>query len=475
MATEALAHAPLGEIKFAVALESEIFVVGCMMGGEEAVRSVMAILDEEDLYRPMNRAWYRLIVGLMARGAPIDELSLQAIARADVDRYGGLEYFAVLFDYRFRSDRVEWHARKVKSASIMRQFQQACWQGYHADPAEIEDTEAFLDDAHRRLYQLATQCVSRGLQPMAQMVMQLSELYEQRFANPVDIVGLSTGFPAIDRYLEGLKDGYYYVLAGRPSMGKTACALAIAENVARGGQPVAVFSYEMPQADLISRVVCARAKVHKRALETGKIQAAPFERAMKTMSEIYELPIFIDDDKRTNMAQMSAKCRQLKMSGGLGLVVVDHLGLVPSRGKHSSRREEVDEISRDLKLMAMELQCPVLALSQLSRASQARENKRPVLTDLRESGGIEQDADAVMFVYRDAYYQRDKTHLFGPDGRSLPEQAEILVEKHRNGPIGTARIEFMQEFARFSGLPDELASMLPPDEPDLDMTHPTQF
>lgn len=452
--------APLGEIKFATAIESELHVVGCMTGGEEAVREVMAILDEDDLYRPMNRAWYRLITGLMARGAPIDELSLQTIARNDIDRYGGLEYFAQLFEYRFLSANLGWHARKVKSASIMRQYQQACWVGYHADPAEIEDTETYLDEAHRRLYQLATQCVTRGLQPLAVMTMKLRELYEDRFNEPIEIAGLSTGFHDLDRYLEGLKDGYFYVLAGRPAMGKTALALSIAQNVARDGNPVAIFSYEMPQQDLISRLVCSEAKVSKRALETGKIQAAAFERAINAMSMIYELPICIDDDTRTTVAQMSAKCRQMAMNGGLGLVVVDHLQLVRSPRKHNSRREEVGEISRDLKQMAMELHCPVLVLSQLSRASQARENKRPVLTDLRESGDIEQDADAVSFVYREAYYKRGETHLWGPDGQPIEEPAEIITEKHRNGPTGTAKVNFLQQFARFSNPPDMLEGML---------------
>jgi replicative DNA helicase len=440
-------------------IESEVFVVGAMMGGKQHIDIVTACLDVTDLYRPINQEWFQTIVTMQRLGTPVDYIALTAMAQGQPEKLGGVAYLTYLYEFSGLAQNIEWHAAKVKRASLLRQYRQICLNGYQTDFANVGNVDEFLNDAHRQIYTLAAQCVSKGLQPIRPVVEKLQATFAERFENPIEIVGLSTGFPAVDAYLQGLKPGSLYVVAGRPSMGKTALALKIAYNVAMTEKHVAMFSYEMLEDDLVTRLICSEGEVDKGALDTGQIRKHDYARAQQAMEHIISLPIFVDDDPNTNMLKMGAKCRQMAIDHGLDLIVVDYIGLIKPRMKHNSAREDIEEISRDLKLLAMELQVPVIALSQLSRAVESRDNKRPMLSDLRESGAIEQDADAVIFPYRDAYYKR-KNDMPAVDefGVLIPEVAEIIVEKHRNGPTGTGKVGFIKQYAKFLDLDAYLKS-----------------
>ena len=425
-------------------VESEESVLGAMLMSTDAVNEVMDKLDADDFYVPAHRSIFGAVKLLFNTNQAIDAITVSEELRrqGELEKVGGVAYVTRLLDIVPSASNVDYYANIVEETSQRRHLIRA--GSTITDLAMKLDDEIaeVLDRSEQTVLNVAGRKVGDGMQQIGPLFFSTLEELEALEGRGDEVTGLSTGFRDLDKKLTGLHPANLVIIAARPAMGKSALALNIATNVAMEGNPVAVFTLEMSREEVASRMLCATARIDSMKVRTGQIGDNAWPRLTDAAGRLYDAPVFVDDSPMVTVTDIRAKCRRLKRKHGLSLVVVDYLQLMQGSNREN-RQQEIAEISRNLKNLARELEVPVMALSQLNRNLESREDKRPRLGDLRESGSLEQDADIVMFIYRDEYYNEQT------DKRGI---AEVVVAKHRAGSTGPIDMTFMPEFTLFSDL-----------------------
>ena len=429
-------------------VEAEQAVIGSMLTDRYAVISAIEVLKEEDFYREDNKTIYEAILNLYNRSEPIDIITLKAelTSMGMFDKIGGLEYIVGLPEKVPTTANVEKYISIVKEKSELRRLIKAAneiiEQGY--DPTENIDD--IMNNAEKKIFNIMQDKDQKSYSPIKDVLIDAFTELEQLYNQKQHITGVPTGFIDLDYKTAGLHNSDLILIAARPAMGKSAFALNIATNAAlKAKVPAVLFSLEMSKEQMVNRILCSEAMVDSNKVRTGKIDDDDWIKLADTMGDLSEAPIYIDDTPGISINEIRAKCRKLKLEKNIGLVVIDYLQLVQGSSKRAqgSREQEISEISRSLKILAKEINVPVIALSQLSRAPEQRPDHRPMLSDLRESGAIEQDADIVMFLYRDDYYNEDS------EDKGL---AEVIVAKHRAGSTGTVKLVWLGNYTKFANM-----------------------
>jgi len=429
--------------------EAEMSVLGGMLIDPDAVTRVLETIDDTMFYREGHRRLFRAMLRLFERGDVVDGVTLteQLKRSGDYDTAGGAAYLAELYDAVPTAANIEYHAKIVREKAILRRLIETSTgiiQDAYSDPDEVDEV---LDEAEQRIFQIAQSNERKGFVWIKEVLWPTFERIEQLQNSDSSVTGVATGFHDLDEITAGFQRSDLIIIAARPSMGKTAFVLNIAQQAAIDAQlPVALFSLEMGKEALVQRVLCSEGRVDAGRLRKGRLRDDEYARLATAAGHLNTAPIYIDDTPAISVLEMRAKARRLKADRPeLAMIIVDYLQLMRAPGHSENRQQEVSEISRGLKALAKELDIPVVALSQLSRAVESRPDKRPMMSDLRESGAIEQDADLIMFLYRPEYY-------YGPtdkDGNNLEGRAELIVGKQRNGATGTVNLIFHKEFTRF--------------------------
>lgn len=426
-------------------LEAEQAVLGTILLQPDAILQVVEILKAEDFYREAHRIIFAAMLGLFERREPQDLISVASFLtdQHKLENAGGTAYLASLTNVIPFTGTLTHHARLIRQKSVLRQLIRTSTELAARCYDAPGDIDALIDDAERTIFEIAHAKSDQAFQVVGEIVPAAFDRISERAKLGGGITGTATGYADLDRMTAGLQPADMIVLAARPSMGKTALAMNIVQNVALLKKaPVAVFSLEMSAQALAMRMLCSVGKVDAQRLRTGNLQDSDWPRLQRATAQLSEAPIYIDDTSGLTALEMRAKSRRLKSEHELGLIVVDYLQLMQGRGGSESRVQEISEISRSLKAMAKELDVPVLALSQLNRSLEHRDDRRPQLSDLRESGAIEQDADLILFIYRDEVYNKSETNK----NRGI---AEIIIGKQRNGPTGTVKLSFLGQYASF--------------------------
>jgi len=423
--------------------EAERTVLGAVLVDNAALNSAAEILTRDDFYREAHRRIFDAMAALAERSQPIDTLTLaDELVRAQaLEAVGGAAYLASLVDGLPRITNVEQWSRIIKEKAVLRnlihasnRIAQSCYEGE-------DEAAAILDRAEKAIFEIAERRLRQGFVGLREIVKESFRTIDQLSQSRELVTGLPTGFVDLDERTSGLQRGDLIIVAARPAMGKTSLCLNIAQNAARRtGESVGIFSLEMSTKQLVLRMLCSDARIDAHRLRTGNLNEKDWARLAKAYAELSNARIFVDDSASLTPLEMRAKCRRLKAEHGLGLVIVDYLQLCSAAGRSENRQQEIASISRSMKGLAKELDVPVIALSQLSRAPEARQDRRPQLSDLRESGALEQDADIVMFIYREEEYKASE------ENRGI---AELIIGKQRNGPTGTIKLAFIKEFTRF--------------------------
>lgn len=433
-------------------LEAEMSVLGGVLLENDALNRALEILVPEDFYRESHRKIFSALIVLSEKNEPADLVTLTAIlkSRDELDAVGGSSYLATLVDYVPTAANIVYYCRLVKEKAVARHLIQVSTdivtRGY-----EGGDMEAILDHAEKAIFEIAENRIRPSFFPVRDILKDTFKTIEKLYDRKELVTGVPTGYLELDKMTAGLQAGDLVIIAGRPSMGKTAFALNVVEYATTHADtkaPAVVFSLEMSKEQLVQRMLCSISKVDAGRLRTGHLGESDWPKLTMGAGQMSEAPIFIDDTPAISVLELRSKARRLKAEHNLGLIVVDYLQLM--RGSNAeNRQQEISEISRSLKALAKELDLPVVALSQLNRSLESRTDKRPMMADLRESGAIEQDADVIMFVYRDAVYcDACKSRELSCD-KGHDKDAEIIIGKQRNGPIGTVHLTFRGEFTRF--------------------------
>jgi len=429
-------------------LEAEESVLGAMLLSPTAVGTVSEILDASDFYRESHAKIYRANLALWAKGEPVDAITLadELDSRSELEAVGGAAKVAELAALVPSTSNVEHYARIVKEMATLRGLvrtgQEITRLGQER-PGEVTD---LVDRAEQMVFELGQQRVTSDFSHIETLLKESFERISQLVELGVEVTGCPSGFRELDLLTSGFQPGNLVILAARPSMGKSALGLCVAANLAvRHGVPVALFTLEMSKAEVTQRLMCSEGKVESQRLRTGRLAPEDWPRLTTACVRLMKAPIYVDDTGSTTMMELRSKARRLKSrEPALGLIVVDYLQLMTSGSSAENRVQEVSQISRALKVLARDLDVPILAMSQLSRAVEQRQDKRPLLSDLRESGSLEQDSDLVFFVYRDEYYLGEESDQQGI--------AEVILAKHRNGPTGTVKLSFLRRYAKFADL-----------------------
>lgn len=446
-------------------LEMEQATLGAMLIERAAIEKAAEILKPEDFYRDAHRIIFDAILTLTERDEPVDILTVQEQLRSQghLEAVGGAPYLVQLTEAVPTPASVEYYARIVEEKAILRRLIDASGQIRalaYSDYTEIADV---VDAAEKAIFAVAQRRMGAYFTPMRPLVASVFEQIEHRSEHKEQTTGLATPFEDLNYATAGFQKADLVILAARPSMGKTSLAMGIAQHAAiRQKLPVAVFSLEMSKEQLCLRMICSEARVDGHSLRTGYLKDEDWRRVGEACATLSDAPIFIDDSPDISALEMRAKCRRLMAEHGLGLVVVDYLQLMRGQRRSDNRTQEIGEISRSLKSLARELRVPVLALAQLSRAVEQRPDKRPMLSDLRESGSIEAEADLVIFIYRDAYYKMKEAMSADLEeaekeerrqrGEDKVEEAELIIAKQRNGPTGKVMVAFHPHYLRFDNL-----------------------
>ena len=433
-------------------LEAESSVLGGLLLDNHAWENIGDLLKEDDFYRYEHRLIYGAIAALINGSKPADVITVfEALQRkGKAEEAGSLPYLNSLAQFVPSASNIRRYAEIVRERSILRQLVSASdeisTRAFNTQGLEVAKV---LDEAEQKIFKIGEESsrMKQGFIKMDSLVVDLMDKVQELSENPNDVTGVPTGFYDLDRMTSGLQAGDLVILAARPSMGKTSLAINIAEHVALNeGMPVAVFSMEMGAAQLAVRIVGSIGRIDQGRLRTGQLKDDEWPRFSEAIDQLKDIPLHIDESSGLTPSELRANARRLaRREGKLGLIVVDYLQLMSgsSGGREENRATELGEISRGLKMLAKELQCPVIALSQLSRGVESRTDKRPMMSDLRESGAIEQDADIIMFIYRDDYYNKDSKE---------PGVAEVIIAKQRNGPTGTVKLSFLKPLTRFESL-----------------------
>lgn len=427
-------------------VEAEQAVLGAMLLSHDAVIVAMEKLQSQDFYRDVHRIIFEAMEHLHRENKEIDVITLpdELKRMKKLDDVGGLEYVLNLPNLVGSAANIEYYANIVAEKALARNLISTCTELTTEAYDGQKKTEALLDDAERRILQLSDTKNRGDFASVGAVVEVTLDKITKLYENKAGLTGLPTGFRDLDRMTSGLQPSDLILVAARPSMGKTAFTLNIAQNVGvRQHKTVAFFSLEMSQEQLVQRLLCQIAHIDSQKLRTGQLNSdEEWTRLTDACDKLYESPIYIDDTPGISVAEMRSKARRLKSEHGLDLIIVDYLQLMQGRNAES-RQQEISEISRSLKALARELKVPLIALSQLSRSVESRQDKRPMLSDLRESGALEQDADIVSFLYREDYYDKEteNQHI-----------TEVILAKHRNGPVGSVKLYFKNEFTLFLNL-----------------------
>jgi len=437
-------------------LDAERSILGAILLDNNALNTAIEALKAEDFFLPQHRHVFQQMIALGEAQHAIDLVTLtEELHRVgELEAAGGAPYLASLVDGVARVSNVEHYARIVKEKAVLRNLIHTTHNIQQRAFEAEEDADKILDGAESSIFELAEDRVKSGLVPIKEIIQANFDRLEKIFREGKSITGVSTGYGELDKLLSGLQPSELIILAARPSQGKTALALNFAENIAiRGGLPVAVFSLEMSKESLLQRLVASVAQVDAHKFRTGHLSREDWKRMTEALGRISNAPLWVDDAGSTSVLEIGAKARRVKREKGLSLLVVDYLQLITGRGRFNSRQEEVASISRGLKGLAKELQIPVVVLSQLTRAPE-RDERGPQLSDLRESGAIEQDADVVMFIYRPHFFKAGAS----PEER---EETELHIAKQRNAPTDKVRFVFRSRMTRFEEAAPDAFSQFP--------------
>jgi replicative DNA helicase len=429
-------------------IEAEQSVLGGILIENEAINRVTEILDADDFYRDAHGKIFNALINLSERDEPADLITMtNELRKTDqLDSVGGASYLASLIDSVPTAANIEYYAKIVKEKAILRKLIQTSTEIITQSYEDRGDVEGFLDEAERAIFEISEKRVRPSFYPIREIVKASFATIEKLFQKKEAVTGVPSGFKELDRMTAGFQPSDLIIIAGRPSMGKTAFCLDVAEYAAIDNKiPVAIFSLEMSKEQLVIRMLCSQAHVEGTRLRTGYLNESDWPKLTIAAGNLSEAPIYIDDTAALSALELRAKARRLKADRGLGMVIVDYLQLMKGRARVESRQQEISEISRSLKALAKELNIPVIAVSQLSRKTEERTGNRPQLSDLRESGAIEQDADLIVFIYRDEIYNRSEDN----PNRG---KAEVIIGKQRNGPIGKIDLAFLDKFTTFKDL-----------------------
>lgn len=439
-------------------LEAEQSILGSLMLERDAWDQVVDHIDASAFYKPSHQKIFSTIDELHKRNLPVDLITVSNAlqSKGEIEQIGGTEYLVDLVNKTISSANIASYAKIVKDKYLLRRVIQSSSQLIEKAYAEdFPDVESFIDQAEGEFYKLGEAKKTEGLvSPMEVVkssVIKIEELYKKRS----DITGVATGFTMLDRMTSGLQPGELIIIAARPSMGKTAFSLNLAQHMAlRQHKAVAYFSLEMSRDAVMMRVLASEARVNMKDIRSGKIADQIWPKLINVAGQVSDSKLYIDESSGVSPFEVRARARRLKAQVGLDIIVIDYLQLMDLKQKVESRERAVSEISKTLKTIAKELEVPVIALAQLNRGVEGRSDRRPMLSDLRESGSIEQDADVIMMLYRDDYYDKDDPEKQG--------QAEVIIGKQRNGPTGTVKLKWEAEFGRFRDADPEVQHPLPP-------------
>ena len=429
-------------------IEAEQSVLGGILIENGAINKVMEILIVDDFYRDAHQRIFNALVELSERDEPADLITLTNELRKSnqLDSIGGASYLASLIDSVPTAANIEYYAKIVKEKAILRKLIETSTDIITQSYEDRGDVEGFLDEAERAIFEISERRVKPSFYSIRDIVKESFKTIERLFEKKELVTGVPSGFKELDRMTAGFQGSDLIIVAGRPSMGKTALCLNLAQYAAIEKRiPVAIFSLEMSKEQLVIRMLCSEAQVEGTRLRTGFLTESDWPKLTLAAGNLSDAPIFIDDSAAISVLELRAKSRRLKGDYGLGMLIIDYLQLMKGRTRVESRQQEISEISRSLKALAKELNIPVIAVSQLSRKTEERQGMRPQLSDLRESGAIEQDADLILFLYRDEVYNRSEDN---PN----KGKAEVIIGKQRNGPIGKIEMAFLDKFTTFKEL-----------------------
>ena len=441
-------------------IDAEQSVIGSIFLEPDAIVGVLEYLTPEDFYRQNHQVIFKAMMALNERGEAVDIVttSNELSEKQQIENAGGQGYLIELAEKVPTAANVEYYAKILSDKSTLRRLIRTSNEISKEAFTDGGDLASVLDRAERNILEVSEKRNRSGFVLIRDVLNQALESVEARAKSTGDITGIPTGYIELDRMTSGLHADELIILAARPSVGKTAFVLNIAQNVAtKAEEVVAIFSLEMGAESLVNRMICSEGSIDAGRLRNGQLTDQEWESFFLAMGSLSKADIYIDDTPGIRVAEIRAKCRRLKQEKGrLGLIVIDYLQLIEGTGRES-RQQEVSEISRNLKKLAKELSCPVIALSQLSRGVEQRQDKRPIMSDIRESGSIEQDADIVAFLYRDDYYRQEE----GEEPQEPNNVIEVIVEKNRSGPRGTVELIFTKEYNKFtSTVPDQLANSM---------------
>ena len=431
-------------------LAAEQSVLGSVFISPDSLIFLADELTPDDFYKPANKIVFKTMLSLFEKGEPIDATTMGSALtnQGDISKIGGITYIVELVNSTPTSKNVEHYAKLVKEKATLRKMiadlSDSLSSAYQGD-VSIDD---IIAKTEKSILDISNQNTGTGFRNVADILDTHMQMVETRSQTDGVVTGLSTGFVGLDKITTGLHEDNLIILAARPAMGKTALALNIAQYVAvKEKKPVAIFSLEMGAESLIERMLASEGMVEGYHLKTGNLSVEEWSRLVHAQGNLYDAPIFVDDTAGIRISEIRSKARKLSQEmGGLGIIIIDYLQLITG-SKRENRQQIVSEISRELKILAKDLKVPVIALSQLSRAVEQRQDKRPMLADLRESGSIEQDADIVAFLYRDAYYQKEQA-----DSQEANNVTELILEKNRHGSLGTVKLYFHKEYTKFSSV-----------------------
>ena len=432
--------------------DAEQSVLGAVLLDNEALNTMLEILQPDDFYHAGHRTIAETMIELNERLEPIDAVTLCEALRgsAKLDVVGGVEYISRLVDIVPTALNTEYYSKIIKEMSLRRKLIHQAGEIADAAFNERGDIDSFIDSVEQKIFKVSESRISPSFVKVGDIVRDSIKEVEKNYTSKEPITGVASGFSDFDKMTSGLQASDLIILAGRPSMGKTSLALSILRHIGMDSRKAcAFFSLEMSKQQIVLRLLCSQAKVSSSKVRSGNLGESDFPRLVDAASELSQAPIYIDDTPALSVLEMRAKARRLHKEQELSMIVVDYLQLMRGGSRRVERREqEISEISSSLKALAKELNLPVIALSQLNRSVESRQDKRPMMSDLRESGAIEQDADIISFVYRDEVYNPDT-----PD----KGVAEFIIGKHRNGPVGTVRLAFQNEYTLFENLAEEEA------------------
>ena len=428
-------------------IEAEQAVLGSMLTDQDAVIDAIEALKPEDFYRDDNKYVYEAIVNLYNKGEPIDIITVKSELTAiqKFEAVGGIEYLATLPDKVPLVANSGKYIKIVEEKALLRKLIKATDEIQSLSYEQSEETDNIMEHAEKKIFDIMQGKSQKGYSTLKEVLVESFAEIEKLYNQKEPITGIPTGFSDLDNKTAGLHNSDLILVAARPAMGKSAFALNIATNAAiNANVPVVIFNLEMSKSQLVNRMICSEAMVDSNKIRTGKMDEEDWVKLATALGPLSEAPVYIDDTPGISITEIRAKCRKLKLEKNIGLIVIDYLQLIQGSGKrNASREQEISEISRSLKILAKELDVPVIALSQLSRAAEQRQDHKPMLSDLRESGAIEQDADIVMFLYRDDYYNPDS------EKKNI---AEVILAKHRAGSTGSIDLLWMGNYTKFANL-----------------------